>query len=89
MGAIVCTVEEACELMGHMDRNDTVILTIVNKKTYIHEMQERIKKSKSVELINSADNIGYQDNDFFGVLLLYGVAKEEDTIHSILFPQLE
>ncbi len=90
MGVIVCTVKEACNLMKHMDENDTVILTVINKKTYFHEVPKRIKKKNGEELIQQANDIVYQNNDFFGILSLYGVLKEEDNIiHNILFPQLE
>lgn len=89
MGTIVCSVKEACKLMEHMDANDTVILTVVNKKTYLHDVPKKIKKKRGEELIQQADDILYQNNDFFGTLSLYGVLKEENTIHNILFPQLE
>lgn len=89
MGMIVCSVKEACKLMEHMDANDTVILTVVNKKTYLHDVPKKIKKKRGEELIQQADDILYQNNDFFGTLSLYGVLKEENTIHNILFPQLE
>lgn len=89
MGLIVCSAKEACELMKHMDENDIVILTVVNKKTYIHSIPQKIKKKKGEELIEEADNILYQNNDFFGTLSLYGVLNEKSIIHNILFPQLE
>lgn len=89
MGVILCSVKDAFKLMEHMDKNDMVILTVVNKKSYIHNIPQKIKKEKGEELIKQADNILYQDNDFFGMLSLYGVLKERDTIHNILFPQLE
>lgn len=89
MGVIVCSVKEAFELMKHMDENDMVVLSVVNKTTYVHHIPRRIKKKNGEELIRKADNICYQDNDFFGTLSLYGVLKEKDTIHNILFPQLE
>jgi len=89
MGMIVCSVKEACKLMEHMDENDTVILTVIDKKTYLHDVPRRIKKKSSEELIKQADDIFYQDNDFFGTLSLFGVLKEKDTIRNILFPQLE
>lgn len=89
MGVIVCSVKEAFELMKHMDENDMVILSIVNKKTYVHNIPKRIKKKSGEELIKKADNICYQDNDYFGTLSLYGVLKEKSIIHCILFPQLE
>lgn len=88
---IVCSVKDACKLMEHMDANDTVILTVINKKTYVHDVPRKIRKKNGEELIKKADNIFYQNNDFFGTLSLYGVLQEKgkDTIHSILFPQLE
>ena len=89
MEVIVCSAKRACELMKHMDENDMVILSVIDKKSYIHDMPKKIKKKKSEELIEKADNIRYQDNDYFGTLSLYGVLKEKDTIHNILFPQLE
>lgn len=89
MGVIICSVKEAYELMSHMDENDTVILTVVDKKTYIHGVTEKIKRKKGEELIKQADDIFYQDNDFFGMLSSYGVLSEKDIIHNILFPQLE
>ena len=89
MGVIVCSVKEAYELMNHMDESDMVILTILDKKTHIHSIPKRIKKKNGGELIRRADNILYQDNDFFGILSLYGVLKEKNIIHNISFPQLE
>jgi len=89
MGVIICSVKDAFELMKHMDENDMVILSVIDKKSYIHDIPKKIKKKKSEELIEKADNIRYQDNDYFGTLSLYGVLKEKDTIHNILFPQLE
>lgn len=89
MGVIVCSVKEAFELMKHMDEDDMVVLSVVNKKTYVHDIPRKIRKKNGEELIKKANNIYYQDNDFFGTLSLYGVLKEKDTIHNILFPQLE
>lgn len=89
MGVIVCSVKEAFELMSHMDENDMVVLSVINKKTYVHNFPRRIRKKNGEELIKKADNICYQDNDFFGTLSLYGVLQEKDVIHNILFPQLE
>lgn len=89
MGMIVCSVKEACKLMEHMDENDTVILTVIDKKTYLHKVPKRIKKKNGEELIKQANNIFYQDNDFFGILFLYGVLKQQDIVQNILFPQME
>lgn len=89
MGVIICSVKDAFELMKHMDDDDMVVLSVVDRKTYIHDITRKIKKKKSEELIKQANNIAYQDNEYFGTLSLYGVLKERDTIHNILFPQLE
>ena len=90
MNVIVCSVKEAYKLMEHMDEEDMVVLTVLNKKTHIHSIPKRIKKKNGEELIKRADNILYQNNNFFGMLSLYGVTKnEKDTIHNISFPQLE
>ena len=86
---IVCSVKEAYKLMEHMDENDIVILSVINRKTYVHDIPRKIEKKNGEELIRKADNILYQNNDFFGTLSLYGVVKEKNIIHNILFPQLE
>lgn len=46
MGVIVCSVKEACELMKHMDADDTVILTVVDKKTYLHDVPKNQKEKR-------------------------------------------
>ena len=35
MGVIVCSVKDAFELMQHMDENDMVVLSVIDRKTYI------------------------------------------------------
>lgn len=89
MGVIMCSVKDACKLMEHMNEDDMVILTVVDKKTYIHDKPKKIEKKNGEKLIGQADNIFYQDNIFFGTISLYGVLKEKNIIHNILFPQLE
>ncbi len=89
MEVIVCSAKRACELMKHIDEDDMVMLSVINKKTYVHDITRKIKKKNGEELIKKADNICYQDNNFFGTLSLYGVVQEKDIIHNILFPQLE
>ena len=64
-------------------------LTIIDKKMYMHRKPEKIRKKNGEELIKQAEDILYQDNDFFGTLSLYGVLKEKNIVHNILFPQLE
>lgn len=86
---MICSVKEAKRLMEHMNENDLIALNVINRKTYIHEIPKKIKKKNGEKLIERADNIDYQDNDYFGTLSLYGVLQEKDIIHNILFPQLE
>ena len=88
-GIITCSVKEATKLMEHLDEDSMVTLTIMNRKTHIHEQPERIKKKSSENLFEKADSIEYQDNDIFGRFSLYGVVRDKDIIHNILFPQLE
>lgn len=89
MNEIMCSVKDAKKLFEHMSDDDMVTLTIFSKKTFTHTQPERIKKTSGEKLIEKADSISYQDNDIFGRLSLYGVVKEKDIIHNILFPQLE
>ena len=90
MGTIICSAKEAVKIMKHMNENDMVILSIIDKKTHVYDIPKKIKKKNGEELIKQANNIFYQDNEFFGILFLYGVLKDKDNIiHNILFPQLE
>ena len=57
MNVIVCSVKEAYKLMEHMNEDDMVVLTVLNKKTHIHSIPKRIKKKNGEELIKRADNI--------------------------------
>ena len=86
---IICSVKQAMELMAHMDENDVVVLTVNNTMSLKHDTPKRIKKKSGEVLIQQATIIHYQNNDFFGRLQLYGVLKDENIIHNILFPQLE
>lgn len=89
MNEIVCTVEEALQMLSHMDKGAEVIITVNNKKTHKHSKARKIKVSKGEELIVRAEDILYQDNDCFGRLSLYGIKRNKDIIHNILFPQRE
>ena len=89
-GVITCSVKEAAKLMEHLNEDDLITLTIIDKKSHIvHDQPKRIKKKNGENLIDNADSIEYQDNDIFGRLSLYGVVKEKYIIHNLLFPQLE
>lgn len=88
-GIITCSIKEAIKLMEHLNEDDMVTLTIVNRKNYLHGETKRIKKKNGEELIKQADLIEYQDNDFFGRISLLNVLRDKDIIQNILFPQLE
>lgn len=87
MNEIMCSVKDAKKLFEHMNDDDMVTLTVFSKKTFKHNKTKRIKKTNGEELIDKADIIEYQDNEIFGRLSLYGVVKEEDVIHNLLFAQ--
>lgn len=89
-GIITCSVKEATKLMEHLDEDDMVTLTIIDKKAkIIHSQPKIIKKKNGEKLLEKAETIEYQDNDFFGRFSLYGVTKERSIIQNILFPQRE
>ena len=89
-GVITCSVKEAVKLMEHLNEDDMITLTIIDKKSHIiHSQPKRIKKKNGENLIDNADSIEYQDNEIFGRLSLYGVTSEKNLIHNLLFPQLE
>lgn len=86
---IMCSVKDAKKLFEHMNDDDMITLTVFSKKSFQHDKPKRIRKKNGEELIEKADSIEYQDNDFFGRLSLYGVVEEKDIVHNLLFPQLE
>lgn len=87
MNEIMCSVKDAKKLFEHMNDDDMVTLTVFSKKTFKHNKTKRIKKKNGEKLIDRADIIEYQDNEIFGRLSLYGVVKEKDVIHNLLFAQ--
>lgn len=89
-GIITCSVKEATKLMEHLNEDDMVTLTIVDKKAKItHTQPKRIKKKSGEKLLAKAEVIEYQDNGFFGRFSLFGTKKDKDIVQNILFPQLE
>lgn len=91
MKMIVCSKSEALKKIRDINEDDVVlILTVMNVRKKLHWKPRKINKKKGERLIKKSDRILYQDNDFFGVLSLYGVnEKEKDIINNILFPQKE
>ena len=86
---IICSAKYAKKLLEHMNDNDIILLSVLNRKNYIHSVTKMIKKRNGENLIDRADSIEYQDNEIFGRISLYGVVKEKDIIHNLLFHQLE
>ena len=55
-----------------------------NGMTFIHTRPRQITIDEGKKIINKANTVDYQDNDFFG---LEGV--QEFMVHNIKFPQIE
>lgn len=58
-----------------------------NGITFIHTRPRQITIDEGKRIINKANMVDYQDNDFFGLLSLGGV--HEFMVHNIKFPQIE
>lgn len=74
--------------------SDEVVWMDMNRITLTHSKAKRIRKKEGKKLINAAEEVLYQNNDYFGTLSLCGVLLDkkrcgDDIIHNILFPQLE
>lgn len=90
MNEIRCSVEEALEILRHLNKETyEVILTVDDTINYVHLKPKRIKVKKGEELIEKAEDIHYQNNDIFGRISLYGVTEKKGVVHNLLFPQLE
>lgn len=89
-GIITCSVKEATKLMEHLNEDDMVTLTIIDKRAKIkHSEPQRIKKKNGEKLFAKAETIEYQDNEIFGRFSLFGTNSDKNIIQNILFPQLE
>ncbi len=98
-GFVVVSKDEAIRKIMEAPGDTVVIGKISVSNSPIHFVHNRPVRSKKMEgelLIIAANEIEYQNNDYFGTLSLHGIngnkreGKEElSVIHSILFPQLE
>ena len=85
---VCCTVGEVTELMAHLDEDDMVILTIINRGLDIcHSEPRKIRKRCGEKMLLGAKTIEYQDNDFFGRFTFIRDSNE-NIINNILFPQM-
>ena len=58
-----------------------------NGMTFIHTRPRQITIDEGKRIINKANTVDYQNNDFFRLLSLEGV--QEFMVHNIKFPQIE
>ena len=58
-----------------------------NGITFIHTRPRQITIDEGKRIINKANTVDYQDNDFFGLLSLEGV--QEFMVQNIKFPHIE
>ena len=58
-----------------------------NGMSFIHTRPRQITIDEGKRIINKANTVDYQNNDFFGLLSLEGV--QEFMVHNIKFPQIE
>lgn len=84
-GYLTVSKEEAKKMIDAAS-GDSVTIAIYNKSTMIHKPTLRNKKKIGKELIELAKEIGYQDNDFFGVIGCLSNEKEGELMRNIMFP---
>lgn len=84
-GYLTVSKEEAKKMIDAAP-GDSVTIAIYNKSTMIHKSTLRNKKKIGKELIELAKEIGYQDNDFFGVIGCLSNEKEGELMRNIMFP---
>ena len=84
-GYITVSKEEAKRMIDAAPGN-TVTIAIYNPSNMVHAPTIRKKKKIGKELIELAKEIGYQDNDFFGVIGCLSVEKDGELMRNIMFP---
>lgn len=88
-GFMVVSKEEAKQMIDDAP-GEMVIITNMDVKNLTHYKNEKKSKENSKRLIDIAKEVGYQDNNIFGIICL----EKEKTINqhkiqNILFPRLE
>lgn len=84
-GYLTVSKEEAKRMIDAAP-GDNVTIVIYNTSTMVHKPTLRKKKRISKEIIELAIEIGYQDNDFFGVIGCLSNEKEGELMKNIMFP---
>lgn len=88
-GFIVVSKEEAKQMIDNAP-GDTVIITTMDLKNFAHDKNKRKAKDVGKTLIDLAKEVGYQNNDIFGIICLEKEKNiERHIIQNILFPQME
>lgn len=79
--------EEAIKIIMNAP-GDTIFIGCIKSLNgeNIYKKNRKCNKEKGIVVIQKSKEIGYQDNDFFGTFLLYGITDKSIT-HNILFPQ--
>ena len=84
-GYLTVSKEEAKKMIDAAPGN-SVTIAIYNTSTMIHKPTSREKKRIGKEIIELAREIGYQNNDFFGVIGCLSSEKEGEFMKNIMFP---
>lgn len=88
IGYITVSKEEAKRIIDQAP-GDNITLAVYNIQNKTHRKSARKSKKASKEIIEIAKEVGFQNNDFFGVIGCRTVEKEGELIKDILFPLLE
>lgn len=83
-GYLTVSKEEAKRMIDAAP-GDSVIIAIYNTSTMVHKPTSREKKKIGKEIIELAREIGYQNNDFFGVIGCSSSEKEGEFMKNIMF----
>lgn len=86
---LIISAKDAKEKLKNVPDNTLIFLDIVDVGNYVHQPKKSISYEEGEKLIDLANEVQYQNNDFFGLLSLIGVTKDVDKIHNVIFPQRE
>lgn len=88
-GFMIVSKEEAKQMIDDAP-GETVIITNMDVKNLTHYKNEKKSKETSKKLIDIANEVGYQDNNIFGIICLEKEKTiDQHKIQNILFPRLE
>lgn len=87
MTGFVTVSKEEAKKMIDASPCDEITIAIFDMKTRFHLPTERKEKRIGKEIIELAKEVGYQNNDFFGVIgCKGGTESEKSLIRNIMFP---